>query len=532
MAKKCQMRSPLLAPDIQNHPFGWFFVFVFFVVWAIEIIFPCVGIKSCILYGTYICIEIQLIMAHLLASPKYIPKGETMKKIAILTSVLALAACGGGGGGGGGAQLPPLPPVMLENGNSTTTVARNVNDINYQVYKKLTSNTELIAAHSPFRDASTESAKYTKSLKLFDEMVATLHAWNLAAKLDPANGAKKYAQENYEKAHQALQVLGATSTELGAYTPGNYEKLADYFTNPANMLNNDRDTLDTRIHMWRNSQGTQAKLATNFGQDFISSLKGDATTTGDAILTFNDSGKLTEVNIKKSDRVQRDYTVDENGKITKLTETTASPSGRLGIPMILPTPDSSRVATFGNVVGLQYSDFGYLTHSPASATTTAGGTSLADGWTFAGGYQIMKREPQSAGEFKGVAIAVIKNSQGDMMETATRDANVYVDPSSSETTLTANFTHAANPWYDVKLSNDDVRMYDNGANIPEQFRVKISETSDIPDHDKNYLVTQAFGEGVDPTEMVATGAVMGMTSATDDVNKIDAHFSFGGKFEQ
>lgn len=452
-----------------------------------------------------------------------------MKKIAILTSVLALAACGGGGGGGGGAQLPPLPPVMLEDGNSTTTVKRNVNDSNYQVYKKLTSNTELIAAHNPFRDASTESAKYAKSLELVDEMVATLHAWNLAAKLDSANGAKKYAQENYAKAHQALQVLGATSTELGDYNPGNYEKLADYFTNPANMLNNDRDTLDTRIYMWRNSQGTQATLATDFGKDFISSL-GDTTTTGNATLTFDDNGKLTAVNIKKSDRVQRDYTVDENGKITKLTETTASPSGRLGIPMILPTPDSSRVATFGNVVGLQYSDFGYLTHG--QATTEAEGTTKADGWTFAGGYKIMERKPQSSGEFKGVAVAVIKNLHGDMMETATRDANVYVDPSSSETTLTANFTHAANPWYDVKLSNDDVRMYDNGANIPEQFRVKISETSDIPDHDKNYLVTQAFGEGVDPTEMVATGAVMGMTSATDDGNKIDAHFSFGGKFEQ
>lgn len=453
-----------------------------------------------------------------------------MKKIAILTSVLALAACGGGGGGGGGgAQLPPLPPVMLEDGNSTTTVKRNVNDTNYKVYKKLTSNTELIAAHNPFRDASTESAKYAKSLELVDEMVATLHAWNLAAKLDPANGAKKYAQENYEKAHQALQVLGATPAELGAYTPGNYEKLADYFTNPANMLNNDRNTLNTRIYMWRNSQGTQATLATDFGKKFISSLKADDTETGDATLTFNDSGKLTEVRIRKNPGTLRDYTVDENGKITKLTARTVRPTGLVGTPTTLPTPDSSRVATFGNVVGLQYSDFGYLTHGPA--TTEAEGTIEADGWTFAGGYQIMKRDVQSSGEFKGVATAVIKNSQGDMMVTATRDANVYVDPSSSETTLTANFAAAVNPWYDVKLSNDDVRMYDNGANIPEQFRVKIAETSDIPDHDKNYLVTQAFGEGVDPTEMVATGAVMGMTSATDG-NTVDAHFSFGGKFEQ
>ena len=414
---------------------------------------------------------------------------------------------------------------------STTTVARNVNDINYKVYKKLTSNTELIAAHHPFDDASTESAKYTKSLELVDEMVATLHAWNQAAKLDPANGAKNYAQANYEKAHRALQVFGATSTELGDYNPGNYDKLADYFTNPANMLNNDRDTLNTRIYMWRNSQGTQAALAADFGQDFISSLKAnDATTTGDAILTFNDSGKLTAVNIKKSDRVQRDYTVDENGKITKLTETTASPSGRLGIPMTLPTPDTSRVATFGNVVGLQYSDFGYLTHSPATATITAGGTSLADGWTFAGGYQIMKRDVQSSGEFKGVATAVIKNSQGDMMETATRDANVHVD-TAGKTTLTANFTHAANPWHDVKLSKDDLQIYDNGANIPEQFRVKTSETSSTPTHDKKYLVTQAFGEGVAPTEMVATGAAMGMAGATDG-NKINAQFSFGGKFAQ
>lgn len=423
----------------------------------------------------------------------------------------------------------PPPPTLLEQGNSTTTVKRNVNDINYKVYKKLTSNTELIAAHNPFRDASTESAKYTKSLELVDEMGKTIREWSQAVEDDPANGAKKYAQDNYEKAHQALQVWGATSTELGTHNPGNYEKLADYFTDPANRLNNP-DTLENSFISWSRRQGTQAKLADNFGQDFISSLKGDATTTGDATLTFDDNGKLTEVHIIKSDRVLRDYTVDENGKITELTETTVTSSGRLSRPMHLPTPDTSRVATFGNVVGLQYSDFGYLTHG--QATMTAGSTNLADGWTFAGGYQIMKRDLQSSGEFKGVAVAVIKNSQGDMMETATRDANVYVDPSSSETTLTANFTHAANPWYDVKLSNDDVRMYDNGANIPEQFRVKISETSDIPDHDKNYLVTQAFGEGVAPTEMVATGAVMGMTSATDDANKIDAHFSFGGKFEQ
>lgn len=467
-------------------------------------------------------------MAHLLASPKHIPKGETMKKIAILTSVLALAACGGGGGGGGGAQLPPPPPTLLEQGNSTTTVKRNVNDINYKVYKKLTSNTELIAAHNPFRDASTESAKYAKSLELVDEMGETLSAWSQAAADDPANGAKNYAQANYEKAHRALQVWGATSAELGDYNPGNYEKLADYLTDPANRLNNP-ETLENSFLSWSRRQGDQAKLADDFGKDFISSLKGDATTTGHATLKFDNNGKLTEVNIRRRDRVLRTYTVDENGKITKLTETTASPTGRLGIPMTLPTPDSSRVATFGNVVGLQYSDFGYLTHGPA--TMIAGSTNPADGWTFAGGYQIMKRDVQSSGEFKGVATAVIKNSHGDMMETATRDANVWVDTGTGSATLTANFAAAVNPWYNVQLSNDSLMMDDAGANIPEEFRVKMSETSPTPTHDKKYLVTQAFGEGVDPTEMVATGAVMGIAGATDG-NKIDAHFSFGGKFEQ
>lgn len=460
-------------------------------------------------------------MAHLLASPKHIPKGETMKKIAILTSVLALAACGGGG-----AQLPP-PPTLLEQGNNTTTVVRNVTNINYPLYKKLTSNTELISAHNPFIDASTESAKYAKSLELIDEMEKTLRAWSQAAEADPANGAKNYAQANYEKAHRALLVWGATSTELGTYNSGNSDKLANYFT--ANGLNDPED-LGNRIFRWGINQADKAKLAANFGQDFISSLKSDATTTGNATLTFDNNGKLTKVHIVKSDRAQRDYTVDENGKITELTETTVIPGGRLSRPMHLPTPDSSRVATFGNVVGLQYSDFGYLTHGPA--TMIAGSTNPADGWTFAGGYQIMKRDLQSSGEFKGVAIAVIKNSHGDMMETATRDANVWVDTGTGSATLTANFAAAANPWYNVQLSNDSLMMDDADANIPEQFRVKISETSAIPDHDKKYLVTQAFGEGVDPTEMVATGAVMGMTSATDDVNKIDAHFSFGGKFEQ
>lgn len=457
-----------------------------------------------------------------------------MKKIAILTSILALAACGGGGGGGGGGaggtQLPPLPPALIEQGNSTTTVKRNVNDTNYKVYKKLTSNTELIAAHNPFRDASTESAKYAKSLELVDEMGKTIRAWSQAAEADPANGAKNYAQNHYEEAHQALQVWGATSAQLGDYNPGNYEKLADYFTDPANRLNNP-DTLEISFINWSRRQGTQAKLADNFGQDFISSLKGDATTTGDATLTFDDNGKLTEIHIIKSDSTSRNYTVDENGQITSFTES-ISTGGTSGRPLKSRpyTPDSSRVATFGNVVGLQYSDFGYLTHGQAK--NVVGGTELADGWTFAGGYQIMKRDVQSSGEFKGVATAVIKNSHGDMMETATRDANVWVDTGTGNTTLTANFAAAVNPWYNVQLSNDSLMMDDAGANIPEQFRVKMSETSPTPTHDKKYLVTQAFGEGVDPTEMVATGAVMGIAGATDDGNKIDAHFSFGGKFEQ
>lgn len=453
-----------------------------------------------------------------------------MKKIAILTSILALAACGGGGGGGGGAggtQLPPLPPALIEQGNSTTTVARNVSNTNYKIYKKLTSNTELIAAHHPFIDSTTESAKYAKSVELVDEMKATLHAWSEAAEADPANGAKNYAQANYEKAHRALLVWGATSTELGDYNTGNYDKLANYFT--ANGLNVSED-LENRILRWGVNQGDKAKLATNFGKDFISSLKGDATTTGDAILTFNDSGKLTEVNIIKDASTSRTYTVDENGQI-KFTQSISTGGSFGGRPLTSKqyTPDSSRVATFGNVVGLQYSDFGYLTHGQAK--NVDGNTEPADGWTFAGGYQIMKRDVQSSGEFKGVATAVIKNSQGDMMETATRDASVWVDTGTGNTELTANFAAAVNPWYNVQLSNDSLMMDDAGANIPEEFRVKMSETSSTPTHDKKYLVTQAFGEGVDPTEMVATGAVTGMAGATDG-NTVDAHFSFGGKFEQ
>lgn len=450
-----------------------------------------------------------------------------MKKIAILTSILALAACGGGGGGGGGTQLPPLPPALIEQGNSTTTVARNVSNTNYKIYQKLTSNTELIAAHHPFDDASTESAKYAKSMELIDEMAETLRAWSDAAEAS-ADGAKNYAQANYDKARRALQVWGATSAELGDYNPGNYDKLANYFT--ANGLNVSED-LENRILSWSINQGTKAKLVPDFGQNFISSLKGDATTTGDATLKFNDSGKLTEVHIIKDASTSRTYTVDENGQI-KFTQSISTGGSVGGRPLTSKqyTPDSSRVATFGNVVGLQYSDFGYLTHGQAK--NVDGNTEPADGWTFAGGYQIMKRDVQSSGEFKGVATAVIKNSQGDMMETATRDANVWVDTGTGSATLTANFAAAVNPWYNVQLSNDSLMMDDAGANIPEQFRVKMSETSPTPDHDKKYLVTQAFGEGVDPTEMVATGAVMGMTSATDDVNKIDAHFSFGGKFEQ
>lgn len=419
------------------------------------------------------------------------------------------------------------PPPLIEQGNSTTTVARNVNNINYPLYKKLTSNTELNSAHHPFINSTTESAKYAKSVELVDEMKATLHAWSQAAEADPANGAKNYAQANYDKAHRALLVWGATSTELGAYNSGNSDKLANYFI--ANGLNDSED-LENRILRWGINQADKAKLATDFGKGFISSLKADETTTGDALLKFDNNGKLTEVHISKDASTSRTYTVDENGQITSFTES-ISTGGLSGKPLKSRpyTPGSSRVATFGNVVGLQYSDFGYLTHGQAK--NTVGNTEPADGLTFAGGYQIMKRDVQSSGEFKGVATAVIKNSQGDMMETATRDANVWVDTGTGNTTLTANFAAAVNPWYNVQLSNDSLMMDDADANIPEEFRVKMSETSPTPTHDKKYLVTQAFGEGVDPTEMVATGAAMGMAGATDG-NTVDAHFSFGGKFEQ
>lgn len=422
------------------------------------------------------------------------------------------------------------PPPLIEQGNSTTTVVRNVNNINYPLYKKLTSNTELNSAHHPFINSTTESAKYAKSVELVDEMKATLHAWSQAAEADPANGAKNYAQANYDKAHRALLVWGATSTELGAYNSGNSDKLANYFI--ANGLNDSED-LENRILRWGINQADKAKLATDFGKGFISSLKADETTTGDALLKFDNNGKLTEVHISKDASTSRTYTVDENGQITSFTESisiSVSPERPSRPSMSKPyTPDSSRVATFGNVVGLQYSDFGYLTHGQAK--NVDGNTEPADGLTFAGGYQIMKRDVQSSGEFKGVATAVIKNSQGDMMETATRDANVWVDTGTGNTTLTANFAAAVNPWYNVQLSNDSLMMDDADANIPEEFRVKMSETSPTPTHDKKYLVTQAFGEGVDPTEMVATGAAMGMAGATDG-NTVDAHFSFGGKFEQ
>ena len=42
-----------------------------------------------------------------------------MKKIAILTSILALAACGGGSGGGGSDATPVVPNTPSIGGNTT-----------------------------------------------------------------------------------------------------------------------------------------------------------------------------------------------------------------------------------------------------------------------------------------------------------------------------------------------------------------------------------------------------------------------------
>lgn len=327
-----------------------------------------------------------------------------MKKIAILTSVLALAACGGGGGGG--AQLPPPAQNLIEQGDSTTTVVRNVT----------------------------------------------------------------------------------------------------------------------------NSDGASATLDA-FGAGFITSLKSDAgTPTGNATLMFNADGKLKRVEITKGLDTSTTYIVDSDGQVQSFVNKKTISGNSLVRTTY--TPDSGRAATFGNLVGLQYSDFGYLTHGHATGESSGSSIPVAidpDGLAFAGGYQIMKRDLPSSGNFKGVATAVIKNSQGDMMVTATKDANVRVDPSASGATLEADFTTAANPWYNVKLSNNGLWMDDKGVGISEQFRVENS-AGNTPTHDKKYLMAQAFGEDATPTEMVATGAALGITGATAG-NKIDAQFSFGGKFE-
>ena len=195
------------------------------------------------------------------------------------------------------------------------------------------------------------------------------------------------------------------------------------------------------------------------------------------------------------------------------------------------------IESMGKNLKLAYSDFGTIT-TDYDFTYDGQHDSDTDHELYTAGYNKNKVEkPNTDMTFAGAAIASIqKFGSDDTMLSKTNYAALTVDNSGKET-LTMNFTKAANPWYDVKITKDGtyptVEINVNDAATAKIKKDDFKATADMTQqwsggkNGSKGLVTSYYGADGKATEAIATSQ-FGLADTTYH-NGMHVEAVFGGK---
>ena len=414
-----------------------------------------------------------------------------MKKLTILTSVLALAACGGGSGGGG----VSVEPVK------TTAVSFSVNQARAD-------NTKINYVLSKIPTAIDANA--TQQQKL---------------------AAAETALTNMRTTIQTLMDMGVNSPDLDTYV-----------TDHQPDVNN---ALALFFHDYEPEQGI-AYYINQMTPDLLESFDKShgfvaGQMTPNDMVFYDDYGEVFTFNfvdgrlVSSTDSDGETVTFSNDGKYSY------SWSDPLNIYGATSGDVDGQISLLGNQIGLKYSDFGYDLYSASeywSGVDIPINSVGASG--FIGGYIAKEvQKPDNGAVFTGVAAAPViahtySEAEGDnFYSRVSKIDGATLEMKNNQEILTANFSQAANPWYDVVITKSApgiagtvIDLNGDGSNIPDLYKIKSGMESVSHAFDAIY-----YGDNGDASEVVAGAGVYGtgIKSDTEYTHEVYSDIVFGGK---
>lgn len=455
-----------------------------------------------------------------------------MKKIYLLTSLFALAACGGGSGGG--SSQPFLPSVgavsddvrasnaailsMDSTVSDETKRTQYLKDVFGDEYDALMASMRgqdvSSAAFNTGRGSSSKAGNVCKSEKdcnqlVFDKMIETLRNLDNIETLDP-------------KGVRYALIAAGFKDDL----PGNWDDVKNYIKENLTDIQNKAEEV-------YNTPGQGMPEQIRLDDAMFSAL---ITTGASDIMTLNidPEGKVIGVKFddvgsgsSKESPANLYSGLNRIGDTNQFDFNSDTTSGKL------------IMESYAKELGLKYSDFGVLVAD--NGTNISGKDITGFSIPFMGGYlskHISSQDLPSDVTFRGIAKGTVNpaNSYGaDNLMIEDTNATLAFNKASGTETFSASF----NNWYDIEVVNQGDRVQsftaqENGKNIEEAYQLKKTPLQAGPEEQLSFENGYFGDEGV-PEEAVLLfqyqQRVIDNPSINEDDSNLNLFLGFGGKAE-
>lgn len=491
-----------------------------------------------------------------------------MKKLAVLTSVLVLAACGGGSGGGHGSsytssdtrisniQIPTqhtISEAIKESNEQVTGIVYSVNnaeDMTNNVAEAI-GGEEVLASINPDNTATSVNTQNARSASVRHSALKMPAGANSLSDLAKSayvflEGGKKFNEWSRAKRQQFLseqrelvQYWGKVfcGCDMSAYTTD--DAILGVFENTANKnrFKNFYNNNHYREYTLENVDFTMAAASGGRGDEggskdilkFNLGSDGRIDSVTHTAYIVNNKGKLVESPLESAGTMTRNTENIFDVKQVHSDGTVITGSGTF--------------FAYGNDIGLKYSDFGQLKYNLMVKNPGQANAAPEKSFEpFAGGYKDLRHESVNTNmNFNGKAVGSLayasRDENNDRYEDnkrisglATLNFNIDGGTKTKTETLTMNFSNPLwteeddMPWYNVKIVRNQTSgansitftNTDGVANIPGYFKFESTEFNNNERTINNYLVDGYNGVGY-PDDKAAKGKLdIGYYGITDN----------------
>lgn len=443
-----------------------------------------------------------------------------MKKIALLTSILALAACGGGSGSGGGsapimpdAPVVPDTPVVPEEpfvdsvADSNSEITSMISNSEYQVARYVAYKLGDYAADVNLSRSATTRGAFVPQAPTGDTDYDTarelvdLAAWLVDDTTSESDIVEMFNKSTLDKnkIKSALKLMDDMYCFVGGDAVETARRIKEHdFDEPSADL----------------QQKTEV-----FNLEDVRFITGDAFDTEEFTISVDETGKVNALNL-------RGNTLERTGEKTADFHTTIS-NDVLG-----DITTTTSYESYGKLLGLRYADFGVLRVHAVPNTWLDKDEIMP----YIGGYDDnMKINPNSISEtveFTGIAKSSVQGAAGTLPLEDTHARLTVNELNPGEEKLTAVFDN----WYNVSLSKkDDLVTFSISGDYTGDYTLNtptpgLSQGGDTTQQEVVKFDTAYYGESNNPTEAVVLfNYSQGNQPDGNDQDYTHVAIGFGGK---